>query len=162
VGPLAVLAERFAGRHAGVVFVADDLAAWLIGVFADAGRKKLTTLVLGDEQERALRPAATEAVQLTAAELCPADADRAGELAIMIGPLFKTPVPGTPLGDQATVLEALQVRIARQLAVLDDRGLAATVTSLTGTGEVPATIVAQKLTQMCSGKSWPAGRAAGR
>jgi tetratricopeptide (TPR) repeat protein len=146
VGPLAVLAERFAGRHAGVVFVADDLAAWLIGVFADAGRKKLTTLVLGDEQERALRPAATEAVQLTAAELCPADADRAGELAIMIGPLFKTPVPGTPLGDQATVLEALQVTIAGQVKVLDDRGLAATVTSLTGTGEVPATVVAQKLT----------------
>ena len=26
----------------GVVFVADDLAAWLIGALADAGRKKLT------------------------------------------------------------------------------------------------------------------------
>jgi len=29
---------------AGVVFVADDLGAWLVGLLADAGRKKLTTL----------------------------------------------------------------------------------------------------------------------
>ena len=32
---------------AGVVFVVDDLAGWLVGLLADAGRKKLTTLVLG-------------------------------------------------------------------------------------------------------------------
>ena len=141
-----VLAVRLAGRHAGIVFVADDLAAWLVGVVADAGRKKLTSLVLGDDQERALRPAATEAVQLTAAELCPGDAERSEELAVMVGPLFKTPVPGAPLGEQATVLEALQVAIAGQLAVLDDPGLTATVKSLTGTRDVSATVVAQKLT----------------
>ena len=46
------------GKTAGVVFVADDLAAWLVGLLADAGRKKLTTLVLGTDQERALRQAA--------------------------------------------------------------------------------------------------------
>jgi hypothetical protein len=40
-----------------VVFVADDLVAWLVGLLADAGRKKLTTWVLGDDQERALRQA---------------------------------------------------------------------------------------------------------
>ena len=51
-----------------VVFVADDLLAWLVGPLADAGRKKLTTWVLGDDQERALRQAATTAVKLTAAE----------------------------------------------------------------------------------------------
>lgn len=51
-----------------VVFVADDLGAWLIGLLADAGRKKLTTFVLGTDQERALRSAAKAAVQLTAAE----------------------------------------------------------------------------------------------
>jgi tetratricopeptide (TPR) repeat protein len=129
-----------------MVFVADDLAAWLIDVLADAGRKKLTTLILGDEQQRALQPAATEAVRLTAAELCPDDAKRAEELAVMIGPLFKTPVPGASLGEQATVLEALQAAIGGQVQVLDDRGLTATVTSLTGTGEVSATVVAQKLT----------------
>lgn len=55
-----------------MVFVADDLGAWLAGLLADAGRKKLTTLVLGSEQERALRQAATAAVQLTARELTPA------------------------------------------------------------------------------------------
>jgi tetratricopeptide (TPR) repeat protein len=141
-----ILAQRLLGRHAGVVFVADDLAAWLIGFLAEAGRKKLTSLVLGDEQQRALRPAATEAVRLTAAELCRGDAQRAEELAVMIGPLFKTPVPGAPLGEQATVLEALQAGIGGQLALLDDPGLTATVGSLTGMGEVPATVVAQKLT----------------
>jgi len=30
-----------------VVFAADDFAAWLVAVLADAGRKKLTTLILG-------------------------------------------------------------------------------------------------------------------
>lgn len=38
-----VLAVWLAERHAGMVFVADDLAAWLIGLLADAGRKKLTS-----------------------------------------------------------------------------------------------------------------------
>ena len=34
------------------MFVADDLGAWLVGMLADSGRKRLTTLVLGSEQER--------------------------------------------------------------------------------------------------------------
>jgi hypothetical protein len=59
-----------------MVFVAEDLAAWLIGVLADAGRKKLTSLVLGDEHERALGATATAAVRRTAAELFPGDAER--------------------------------------------------------------------------------------
>src|SRR4051794_4997770 len=49
------------GETAGVVFVADDLGAWLVGLLADAGRKKLTTWVLGSDQERAVRQAATAA-----------------------------------------------------------------------------------------------------
>jgi hypothetical protein len=40
-----------------VVFVVDDLLAWLVGLVAEAGRKKLVTRVLGTDQERALRPA---------------------------------------------------------------------------------------------------------
>ena len=32
------------------MFVADDLAAWLIGLLADAGHQKLTALILGDAQ----------------------------------------------------------------------------------------------------------------
>jgi hypothetical protein len=43
--------------NGGVVFVADDLGAWLVGLLADAGRRKLVAFVLGDEQERALRHA---------------------------------------------------------------------------------------------------------
>jgi Tetratricopeptide repeat len=134
------------GETAVVVFVADDLAAWLIFISAEGGRKKLTSLILGDDQKRALRPAATEAVRLTAAELCPGDAKRAEELAIMIGQLFRTPVPGAPLGEQGTVLEALQVRIAEQLRLLDCPGLTVTLKSLTGMRDVSATVVAQKLT----------------
>jgi hypothetical protein len=37
---LAVLANWLAGGHAEMVFVADDFAAWLIGVLADAGRQE--------------------------------------------------------------------------------------------------------------------------
>jgi hypothetical protein len=54
----SALAELLAGWHAVTAFVADDLAAWPVGLLADAGRKKLTSLVLSTEQERALRAAA--------------------------------------------------------------------------------------------------------
>ena len=40
-------------------FVVDDLLAWLVGLLADEGRKKMTTWIFGDEQTRALRPAAS-------------------------------------------------------------------------------------------------------
>jgi hypothetical protein len=39
-----------------VVFVADDLAAWLVGLLADDGRRRLTRLVLGSDQEQAHLP----------------------------------------------------------------------------------------------------------
>lgn len=91
-----------------MVFVADDLAAWLIFILAEGGRKRLTTRVLGDDQTRALRQAAAEAVQLAAVELCPGDPTGAEELAVMIDPLFKNPMSGARLGEQATVREALQ------------------------------------------------------
>lgn len=42
-------------------FADDDLDAWLVGVLADAGSKKLTRLVLGADQPLALRSAATAA-----------------------------------------------------------------------------------------------------
>ena len=68
---------------ASVVFVADDLGAWLVGLLADAGRKKLTALVLGSDQERALRKAAAAAVQDTAADMSPS-AEQAGQFAMVI------------------------------------------------------------------------------
>jgi hypothetical protein len=81
------------GKTAGVVFVADDLAAWLIGVLADAGRKKLTRLVLGSDQERALQRAAAAAIEATAAELDPSGSDRARQLAMVVSEVFRDPAP---------------------------------------------------------------------
>jgi len=39
-----------------VPFVVDDLLAWLVGLLADEGRKKMTTWIFGDEQTRARPP----------------------------------------------------------------------------------------------------------
>ena len=84
--------------HAGIVFVADDLGAWLIGLLADAGRKKLTSLVLGTDQQRALRSVATAAVVLTARELRPDGDERAEHLALVVSEVFGVPVPEVPPG----------------------------------------------------------------
>ena len=141
-----MLADRLLARHAVMVFVADDLVAWLVFILAEAGRKKLTALVLGDDQERALRSAATAAVQRTASELRPGDAGQAEHVALVISQVFSEPPTSAPLAGQATVLETLQMGIAGQLAVLDDA-------SLTGTGQssadllgVAGSVVAQNLT----------------
>ena len=48
------------------MFIADDLAAWLTGLLADAGRKKLTNMVLGTDLDRALVSAAEAAIRLNA------------------------------------------------------------------------------------------------
>lgn len=135
-----------AGRLAGMVFVADDLAAWLTGVLADAGRRRLITFVRGTDQERALRRAATAAVELTVGELRPDDRDRASGMALVISQVFGKPLPAVPLAAHATILQALQAGIAGQLAVLDD-------VSLTGTGQssadvlgLPASQLAERLT----------------
>jgi hypothetical protein len=50
---------------------------------ADAGRRKLSALVLGSDQDRALRKAAAAAVRATAAEVSPS-ADQAGQFAMVI------------------------------------------------------------------------------
>ena len=76
-----------------MVFVVEDLTAWLVGLLADAGRKKLTTLVLGDAQKRTLQQAAAAAVQNTADELSPSDGQRAGQIAMVISEVFRAPVP---------------------------------------------------------------------
>ena len=70
-----------------MVFVADDLAAWLIGRLADAGLKKLTTLVLGTEQQRALRQAAAAAIERAAEQLAPSDREQAEHLPAEFGTL---------------------------------------------------------------------------
>ena len=85
-----------------------------------AGRRKLVTFVLGDEQVRALHQACRAALTATAAELRPGDAAAADEVAMVVGEVFKTPAP-QPAGEHgSTLLEDLRAGIAAQLAVLDD------------------------------------------
>jgi hypothetical protein len=129
-----------------VVFVADALGGWLVGQLADAGRKKLTELVLGSEQERTLRRAADAAVWATAAELSPSGGEQAGQAAMVISEVFRAPVPGAPLAGPAMLLEGLRAGIAGQLAVLDDAGLTGTGQSSADVLGVPGTVLADRLT----------------
>lgn len=94
----------------------------------------LPAMVLGGDQERALRRAASAAVMLTATELHPDDGEAAAELAMVISEVFSEPVPAPRLAGHATVLEAPQAGIAGQLAVLDDA-------SLTGAGQSSADVL---------------------
>ena len=102
-----------------MAFVVDDLGAWLVGLLADAGRRKLVTFVLGDEQVRALYQACRAALTATAAELRPGDAAAADEVAMVVGEVFKTPAP-QPAAEHGTLLEDLRAEIGTQLAVLAD------------------------------------------
>jgi len=114
-----------------MAFVADDLGAWLVGLLADAGRKKLTVWALGTEQDRALRQAASAAVWLTARDLRPEGGERTEELALVITHVFGGTVPEALAGSGTTVLENLWTGIGSRFAVLDD-------VSLTGTGQSSA------------------------
>ena len=104
------------------MFVADDLSAWLVSLLADAGRKRLSTMILGTEQERALRKVATTAILLTARDLSSGDADRVEQLAMVVGQVFGKPEPITLQNSDTTLLEVLQAGVAKQLAVLADTG----------------------------------------
>jgi hypothetical protein len=127
------------------VFVVDGLAVWLVGLFADAGRRRLTIWVGGSDQERALQHAAVTAVRLAAGDLCPEDGARAEDLATVIGEVFGAPDPLGALARYGTMLETVQAGIAERLAVLDD--------NLTDTGPssaellgFSAALLAEKLT----------------
>ena len=128
------------------MFVADALGGWLVGQLADAGRKKLTELVLGSEQERALRRAADAAVWATAEEMSPSGGEQAGQVAMVISEVFRDPVPAAPLAGPVMLLEGLQAGIAGQLAVLDDAGLTGTGQSSADVLGVPGTVLADRLT----------------
>lgn len=133
------------------MFIADDLAEWLVGLLADAGRKRLTTWVLGDDQERALRQVAAAAVHLTAAELRPGDDEGTDDLARIISQVFDVPHPS--LAGQATLLEALRAGVEEQLSVLDDSSLTGIGTSAAGAlglsaGEVAYPLVSHLLREI--------------
>ena len=128
------------------MFVADALGGWLVGQLADAGRKKLTELVLGSEQERALRQAAAAAVWATAEEMSPSGGEQAGQVAMVISEIFRNPAPATPLAGPVVLLEGLRAGIAGQLAVLDDAGLTGIGQSSADVLGVPGTVLADRLT----------------
>ena len=130
---------------AGVTFVADDLAGWLVGLLADASRMKLTTLVLGSDQEGALLHAATAAVRDTAADVSPSDSEQAERLAIVINQVFSEPMPVAPLAGAVTLREGLRAGIAHQLAVLDDVSLTGTGKSSADTLRMPRAALADRL-----------------
>ena len=90
--------------------------------------------MIGSEQQRTLRGAATAAIQDTADETSPSGGEQAGQIAMVISEVFREPVPDVPLTGAMTLLEGLQAGIARQLAVLDDAGL-------TGTGQSSADVL---------------------
>src|SRR5260370_6601971 len=111
---------------ADMVLFADTFASWLIGQVADAGRKGLTTWVLGSDQERALRKAAEVAVQRTAEELRPEAGEQAAQIAMVVDQIFVEPMPRAPMASHATLAQALQAGIAGQLAPLGDAKLTGT------------------------------------
>jgi hypothetical protein len=55
VGVCRVPAAVTDWKNALMAFAADDFGAWLVGILAEGGRRKLTAFVLGADQERALR-----------------------------------------------------------------------------------------------------------
>jgi hypothetical protein len=130
-----------------VVFVANALGGWLVGQFANAGRKKLTNLVLGSEQKRALRQAADAAVRTTAEEMSPSGGEQAVQVvAMVISEVFGDPVPDAPLARRGMLLEGLQAGIASQLAVLDDAELTGAGRSSADVLGVPGSVLADRLT----------------
>ncbi len=84
------------------------MGAWVIALLVESGRKKLTALVFGTEQQRALR---TAAIELTARDVHPADDEMAGQLALVIDHVFNKKVADDPPGANTTMLGALQAGI---------------------------------------------------
>jgi hypothetical protein len=129
-----------------VPFVVDDFLGWLVGLLADAGRRKLTALILGPEQERELRKAIATAVRRVASELCSDSEARAEELAMVISQVFAESPLAPSREASSTLLETLQAGIARQLSVLDDAGLTGTGQSSAEILGASAAVVASRLT----------------
>ena len=122
-----------------------DFGTWVVTLLAESSRKKLFSLVLGSEHERALRSAATEAVRLTAQEIHPSNEEEADQLALVIDQVFSSPVPDDQLGEHWTLLEAFRVGIHGQLAVLDDAALTGQDQSSADILGVSGAVLAEKL-----------------
>jgi len=111
------------------VFVVDDLAAVLVEWLADAGRKKITTLVMGTDQQRALKNVAKLAVQLTINELCP----RGGRSAELLNEALTSALRDPQLLSSGvahfTLLEAFHARLNERIGRMESEapGLFGTV-----------------------------------
>ncbi len=133
-----------------MALVVDDLTAWLVALLADAGRKRLTSWVLGTDQQRALRQAAEAAVERTAEQLAPAGGQQPEQLAMVVSEVFHEPTPDAAVAQQATLLEALQTGIVAKLAVLDDPDITGTGRSSAELLGVAGGVLAETLTRLNS------------
>jgi hypothetical protein len=127
--------------------LADDFGAWLVAVLADAGRRRLAAWMFGDDQERALRKAAEAAVELTSLELRPEGGHSAEDVARVVDQVFTETMPPVALAGHATVLQALQVGVVQQLAVLDDKSITDTDWSSSDVLGIPGSVLAEVLTR---------------
>jgi tetratricopeptide (TPR) repeat protein len=105
-------------------FVAQAFASWLVGVVADFGRVRLSRLIFGTDQERALRHAGTVVVWRISVDLHEGDEKRAEHLATVLDRLFESSVPRNVGPGQGTLLEAIRHGIALQLESLADADIA--------------------------------------
>lgn len=134
-----------------MVFVADDLGAWLVGLLADACRKKLTELVLGSEQERALWQAATAAIEATARQWRPGsapedDPQSADHLARVIDQVFQqAPTSPESLARYPMLLQGVRAGVAARLAVLEDVHLTGTERSSAAVLDISVPALAETL-----------------
>ena len=106
--------------------VADGLVAWLVALVDDAGRRRLTELVVGSAVERALARAADAAIRRTAADLAPTAGQDAEALARVIGEVFVPPGPDGVSAEGGTLLAAIGSGVIGQVAVHCDRGITGT------------------------------------
>ena len=128
-----------------MALVVDDLTAWLVALLAETGRKKLTSWVLGTDQQRSLQQAAEAAIERTAEQLALAGGEQAEQLAMVVGEVFHEPTQDSVVVQQATLLEALQAGIVGKLAVLDDPDITGTGQSSAELLGVPGVVLAETL-----------------
>lgn len=115
--------------------MAFDFGAWLVGLLADAARKKLTVLVLGSEQERELRQAAIAAIEATVTEMAGPGAEQIDQLRMIINQVLSfDSVPDIRAAERVPLLEVMQSEIGRQLALLEDA-------EITGIDKSPAELL---------------------
>ena len=110
-------------------FVTGVFAAWLLEQLANAGRGGLTKVLLGDEQQRALRKAANMAIRLTVEDFRPGGGPQAEQLTMVIEQVFGDSLPVVPMAGHVTLLGALQAGITARVAPLGDADLTGTGTS---------------------------------